>query len=96
VGLYTRHNNLLGKLQLLDIYDLTDTALSRFIEDVQDRRSIARRSALLTKIAKVKTPARRRKPAKKKAATKQADPWGHRVVKRGKKAKKLGVGDSQG
>ena len=87
MGLYTHHNNLLGKLQLLNIYDLTETALSRFIEDIQTRRTQARISARYKKISSAQ-----RKPTKRakvKTVTKG------QVVKRGKKAKRLGVGDSK-
>ena len=81
VTLSSLHNNLLGKLKLLNINDLTHTALARFIEDIQDRRTSARHSALLTKLRKVS------KPAKKKTTKKR------KVVKRGK-AKKLVLGSS--
>ena len=69
VALSSPHNRLLQKLQLLDIYDLTPKALSRFIEDIQDRRTAARRTAVLTKARKSK-PRVVHKSAKKKAAKK--------------------------
>ena len=88
VGPYTHHNNLLGKLQLLDIYDLTDRALTQFIADIQDRRTQARVSALYKKISKAQQKPKKR--AKGKVAPKR------KAVKRGNsKTKRLGVGDSK-
>ncbi len=86
VVLSSPHNRLLQKLQLLDIYDLTSNALSRFIEDIQDRRTAARRTAVLKKVRKSK-PQVVRKPAKKKTATKQVR------RKRAKKTKVVALGD---
>ena len=58
--------SLLKKLKLLRIDGLTDVALSRYIEAIQDRRTVARREAKFRKIRVLK-PTSKAKHAKKKA-----------------------------
>ena len=58
--------SLLKKLKLLRIDALTEVALSRYIEAVQDRRTAARREAKFRKLRVLK-PKSKAKRAKKKA-----------------------------
>ena len=58
--------SLLKKLKLLRIDDLTEIALTRYIEAIQDRRTVARREAKFRKIRALK-PKSQAKRAKTKA-----------------------------
>lgn len=59
--------SLLKKLKLLRIDALTEVACSKYIEAIQDRRTVARREAKFRKIHGPK-PKSKAKRAKKKAA----------------------------
>ena len=58
--------SLLKKLKLLRIDGLTEIALARYIEAIQDRRTVARREAKFSKIRTLK-PTSKAKRAKTKA-----------------------------
>ena len=57
--------SLLKKLKLLRIDALTENASSRYIEAIQDRRTVARRAAKLRKIRGGKPKSKAKRPKKK-------------------------------
>ncbi len=71
VVLSSPHNDLLTKLHVLNINALTDAALSRFIEEIQNRRAIARIAAQRKKVQACKP--KKAKRAKKKATHKRTN-----------------------
>ena len=87
VVLSSPHNDLLTKLHVLNINALTDAALSRFIEEIQNRRAVARIAARRKKIQDVKP---KRKRAKKKAARKATGVPRRKAVNAKTKAKSSG------